>query len=192
MKSCYFKPPIIAEMPGTCHHAQVFPLKMGSHKLFCLGWPGMTVLLISTSCVAWDVRFMSPCPTIDWDGGLANSLSQLAVNSHLLDLSLLRSWDYRPEPLCPTGTGIWTQGPVLASTVPLEPHPKPFLLLFGFILSCAFPWVCLRWGSSNLCLLSSWDWLQAWTTMPGNCNLCKVELVLVKFLYVAGIVGMRV
>jgi hypothetical protein len=43
--------PCIAGMTGTCHHAQLL-FEIGSHKIFCPGWPQTTVLLISVSLEA--------------------------------------------------------------------------------------------------------------------------------------------
>jgi hypothetical protein len=42
----------IAGMTGTCHHAQLFSTEMESHKHFCLGLPGTSVILISAPQVA--------------------------------------------------------------------------------------------------------------------------------------------
>jgi hypothetical protein len=39
-------------MIGGCYHAQIFSIKMESCKLFCLCWPGATILPISASQVA--------------------------------------------------------------------------------------------------------------------------------------------
>jgi hypothetical protein len=48
----YFKLPTIAGMTGMCHHNQLFPIEMESHKHFCLGLPGTSVILISAPQVA--------------------------------------------------------------------------------------------------------------------------------------------
>jgi hypothetical protein len=45
-------------MTGTCHHIQLFSVKMGFGKFFGPGWPGNFVLWISTSRIAWKDRHM--------------------------------------------------------------------------------------------------------------------------------------
>jgi hypothetical protein len=37
---------------GSLLQAQLFSIEMGSHEPFCLGWPGIIILLISASSVA--------------------------------------------------------------------------------------------------------------------------------------------
>jgi hypothetical protein len=37
----HFSLPAIAMMIGVCHHAQLFSVEIGSHKLFCSEWPGL-------------------------------------------------------------------------------------------------------------------------------------------------------
>jgi hypothetical protein len=61
--------PTVAAMTGTYHHAQLISTEMGSHQLFCLGWPGTVILLISAFRVAWYDRCMPLCLLIGWDGG---------------------------------------------------------------------------------------------------------------------------
>jgi hypothetical protein len=74
--------------PGTS--TQLFFNCVGSQKLFCLGWPRTTILLISTSHVAWDDRGVPPQPVISWNGGLTYCLLELASNCNPHDLSLPR------------------------------------------------------------------------------------------------------
>jgi hypothetical protein len=42
----------IVGMTGEHHHTQLFSVKMGSFKLFCLGWPETSFFPISASQVA--------------------------------------------------------------------------------------------------------------------------------------------
>jgi hypothetical protein len=52
----YFTLSTIAGKMGIHHHTHLFS-EMGSHELFCLGWPGTTVLPILASHVPWDARY---------------------------------------------------------------------------------------------------------------------------------------
>jgi hypothetical protein len=52
----------IAGMTGTCHHAQLFSTEMESHKHFCLGLPGTSVILISAPQVA-EISHDLPAPS---------------------------------------------------------------------------------------------------------------------------------
>jgi hypothetical protein len=75
----FFMLPMVARITGV-HMVSLFSIEMGSHRLFCLGWSGPSILLISTSSVAWNDRCAPLCPAIAWDGGLQNSLPGLASN----------------------------------------------------------------------------------------------------------------
>jgi hypothetical protein len=56
-------------------------------------------------------------------------------------------------------TRNWTQGLMLASTLPLDPFPSSFcFFLVSQIGSCTFAWVSLRPWSSYFCLLNNWDY----------------------------------
>jgi hypothetical protein len=68
-----------------CALSYCFPLWWDLANVFCPGWPGTSVLLISASRIAWDDRHMAPYPAIGGDGGLTNILPRLSSN---LDLSL--------------------------------------------------------------------------------------------------------
>jgi hypothetical protein len=50
----------ITGMTGMRQHTWLFSIEIGSHELFCLGWPGTMILLISASCIAWNDR----CATV--------------------------------------------------------------------------------------------------------------------------------
>jgi hypothetical protein len=43
---------------------------------------------IRASLRSWDIRHMTPCPPIGWDGGLSNFLPGLALNFDPPDFSL--------------------------------------------------------------------------------------------------------
>jgi hypothetical protein len=54
-----FKLPAVGKTTGVSHYAQLLIVEMGSHKLFCLGWPGTPISPISASQVA-RITGMSP------------------------------------------------------------------------------------------------------------------------------------
>jgi hypothetical protein len=76
----------ITRMAGTCHYIQPFSIEMESHKCFCLSWPGISILPISTSLIAWDNRCSPLHPAVGWDG-----ISLFTWPGNLPDLSLQES-----------------------------------------------------------------------------------------------------
>jgi hypothetical protein len=44
--------PPVGGMAGSCHYSQPISVELSSSELFCLGWPGTMILLISALCTA--------------------------------------------------------------------------------------------------------------------------------------------
>jgi hypothetical protein len=47
-----FKLPTVIGTTRVCHYTQLLSIEMGSHKLFCWGWPGTVILPITASQVS--------------------------------------------------------------------------------------------------------------------------------------------
>jgi hypothetical protein len=62
LRCSYFTLLTTAGMTGMHNQTQLFSIEMGSHKCFCPGWPGTTILPISASQVARISRRDSPSP----------------------------------------------------------------------------------------------------------------------------------
>jgi hypothetical protein len=54
----------IARMTSMCHHTQLFSVEMGVSLTFCLGWPPILILLVST---CWDTGMSHlTCPSVEF------------------------------------------------------------------------------------------------------------------------------